>query len=120
VRRLPGIDANPLSLEVPAFADLVPAEPVALRHVVFAVRSLGTTPALTPVPWHRVAVPMGRATVGGHGLFKGGGITAAPARVWATRERPRAFIAALRTAKAWRFRLSVDKEANWSALARLL
>ncbi len=120
VRRLPGIDTDPLSLEVSAFADLVPAEPVPLRHVVFAARSLATKPELASVPWRSVLVPMGRATVGGHGLFQGGGNDNAPARAWAARKRPGAFVAALLAAQAWRFRLSLDKEANWNALDRLL
>jgi hypothetical protein len=120
VRRLPGIDPDPLSLEVSAFADLVPREPVPLHNVVFAARSLATAPELTPVPWRRVLVPMGRATVGGHGLFQGGGNGSTPARAWAARKRPSALVAALRAAQAWRLRLSLDKEANWSALDRLL
>jgi hypothetical protein len=120
VRRLEGIDPDPLSLEVAAFVDLVPTQPVALRNVVFAVRSLATEPALTPVPWRSVFFRMGRSTVGGHGLFQGAGIRAAPARLWASHHRSLAFIAALRVAQAWHLRLSLDREANWNALARLL
>lgn len=120
VRRLAGIDPDPFALELDAFAQLVPKEPVQLRHVVFAVRSLAPEPLVTRAPWRSVFMTMARAAVGGYGVFEGGGLARAPGRLWAARRRGSPFVAALRKTQAWRLRLSLDKEANWNALEQLL
>lgn len=120
VRRIPDIDPDPLSLEVSAFADQIPADPVVVRHVVFGIRSLAVESTIVPVPWRRVLPAAGRAIVGGHGLLGETRATGAPARVWASRHRVAALVATLRNGQAWRLTLGLDKDANWDALSGLL
>jgi len=120
VRRVEGIDDDPISLEVPAFAAAIPARPVPLRHVVLGVRSLGSEASLDRIPWRLAAPAVARATVGGFRVLHGGGVRDAPSRLWKARPRVAAFAAALRCAQPWRLTLGVDKDANWDALARVL
>jgi hypothetical protein len=120
VRRLPGIDPDPISLEVPAFADAVPREPVPLRHVILGARSLGPEATLDRLARRDAASALARATIGGFGILRGGGVGDAPIRLWQARGRVAAFMAALRSAQHWRLTLGLDKDSNWDALARLL
>jgi len=120
VRRLPGIDADPISLEVSAFEGSIPAGPVPLRHVVLGVRSLARDASLERASWRHTAPALAGATVGGFRILHGGGVRDAPSRLWEARPRMAAFAAALRRAQHWRLVLGRDKDANWDALARLL
>jgi len=126
VRRLEGIEPDPLTLEVAAFADRVPQEPVPLRHIVLGDRLLAGTPTLARLP-RRAALPaLLRETVVGFGFFQGiefllrGGPAAIVHRLGPMRRRSAHCATALRRADVWRLGLGPDKEANWDALARLL
>jgi len=120
VRDLAGIDPDPGSLEVSAFRDTVPAHPVPLRHVVLGVRTLNGVAALDSLPRRDVARDLARATLVSFGVLAGGGLRAAPGRLWSTRGRTLSFARGLRGAQAWRLTLGPDKEANWDALARIV
>src|SRR5436190_221763 len=70
VRRLDGIEPDPLILELPAFRDRVPDEPAPLRHIVLGRRSLGEESSLEPLPRRAAARPLVRESVLGLGFFQ--------------------------------------------------
>jgi hypothetical protein len=123
---LEGIDPDPLTLEVAAFADRVPREPVPLRHIVLGERLLAGAPTLGRLPRRSALAPLLRESVVGFGFFQGiefllrGGPAAIVHRLGPMRRRSAHCTTALRQAEVWRLGLGRDKEANWDALARLL
>lgn len=119
LRDLPGIETDPLTLELSAFGADVPRGPVPLRHVVIGVRSLAVEPSLVRTSWRRAGPAFALVTVAGFGSLRGG-LRGAPSRLRQAAPRVGAFTAAVRRAEPWRLRLGLDKEANWDALARLL
>jgi len=126
VRRLDGIDPDPLILEVAAFADLVPREPVPLRHLVLGNRSLARTPTLERLPRRAAIGPLSRDSVAGLGFFQGveflmrNGPRDVAAQAAVAARRAVHCRAALAQATVWRLTLGRNREANWHALARLL
>lgn len=120
VRQLHGIDPDPLTLELAAFADLVPRKALPLRNVVFCARSLRREPQLARSSWTHDGPAFARVTMGGFRILYGGGLREAPSRLWRARPRVAAFRAAVRNARPWRLTLGLDKDANWNALTRLL
>lgn len=126
VRRLEGIDPDPLTLEVAAFADHVPREPAPLRHVVLGERSLARASALEQLPRRAAVAPLLRESVVGFGFFQGmeflvrGGPGGLARRLGPMRGRALRCGTALRQADVWRLSLGRDKDANWDALSALL
>ena len=112
VRSLPGIDPSPASLEVSAFRDAVPADPVALRHVVIGVRTLNGAAALEPLPRREAVRGLAQATLASYGVRTGAAVHAKPSRL-------AGFARGLAGARAWKLTLGPDRDANWRALAPL-
>jgi hypothetical protein len=122
VRRLSGIEPDPLILELGAFRARVPAEPVPLRHLVLGRRSLGSA-ALARAGRGAAARPLLRESVAGFGFFQGlellsRGRLPLPPRT--ATMRLRRVSRALASATVWELTLGTDKEENWSTLRRLL
>ena len=123
VRRLSGIEPDPLILELPAFVDRVPATPSPLRHIVLGHRSLAERSTLSPAPRRAAARPLLRESVLGLGFFQGLELLARgkpPLPVRASLQRGRRVLAATRTARVWTLELGRDKEQNWQTLEQLL
>ena len=123
VRRLSGIEPDPLILELPAFVDRVPTTPSPLRHIVLGRRSLGTGSTLTRAPRRAAARPLLRESVLGLGFFQGLELLArgkSPLPVRTSWQRGRRILSATRSAQVWTLELGRDKEQNWQTLEQLL
>jgi len=123
VRRLSGIEPDPLILELPAFVDRVPTDPSPLRHIVLGRRSLGTESTLARAPRRAAARPLVRESVLGLGFFQGLELLArgkSPLPVRTSWERGRRILSATRSAQVWTLELGRDKERNWQTLEQLL
>jgi hypothetical protein len=123
VRRLDGIEPDPLILELPAFRDRVPDEPAPLRHIVLGRRSLAEESSLVPLPRRAATRPLMRESVLGLGFFQGLELVARgklPMPIGTTAVRGRRCLTALRHARVWGFTLGRDKELNWRTLEQLL
>jgi hypothetical protein len=123
VRRLDGIEPDPLILELPAFRDRVPDEPAPLRHIVLGRRSLGEESSLEPLPRRAATRPLMRESVLGLGFFQGLELVARgklPVPIGTTAVRGRRCLRALRHAQVWGLTLGRDKERNWHTLEQLL
>jgi hypothetical protein len=123
VRRLSGIEPDPLILELPAFVDRVPTTPAPLRHIVLGQRSLGTDSNLRRAPRRAAARPLLRESVLGLGFFQGLELLArgkSPLPVGTSWQRGRRILAATRSAQVWTLELGRDKEQNWQTLEQLL
>jgi hypothetical protein len=141
VRRLDGQKTDPRLLELAAFADQIPTEPVPLRHIVLGHRSLGRGSRLEHLPRRAAVPPLFRQSVVGFSLREGLGflVRRGGARDPAKEERETATSGALRSASAarrartrlrccasgvsgaqvWRLDLGRDRAQSWAALEPL-
>jgi hypothetical protein len=126
-RALPNPSAgHKLAIEVSSFADRIAPTPVALRHVVLGVRSLGREARLEEKTRVAAAVPLVIHAVVGSGLYQGfgyahqRGVGEFVAKLGVAALRSRACAAALRGARVWQLTLSRDPDASWHALRPLL
>jgi hypothetical protein len=123
VRRLDGIEPDPLILELPAFSDRVPVEPARLSHIVLGRRSLAEESRLERLSRRAATRPLLRESVFGLGFFQGLELVARgklPVSIGTTAVRGRRCFTALRHAQVWGLTLGRDKERNWRTLEQLL
>lgn len=142
VRRLDGQKTDPRLLELAAFADRIPRDPVPLRHIVLGQRSLGRASRLEPLSRRAAVAPLFRQSVVGFSVRealtfvarRGGardpakekrdasrpGAVRSASAARRARTRLRCCAAGIAGAHVWRLDLGRDRAESWTTLEQLL